>query len=179
MTRAETTILVCLLAIFLVGCKQEASPAPDPIRPVRAQALAARVVPSPRWRRAVYATHGGDYWRTLSGSRVLLGGLRRLRRREENTRDAAPTEALQIALRAFLRDLVGPEPVVHRTHAWAGTMGFTPDGLPWVGRLPGAARVAVLAGMNGHGMGWAPGLAESLVDHLAAGGPPPPFKPRR
>jgi gamma-glutamylputrescine oxidase len=154
-------------------------PAARPVRPVRAQALAARVHPAPRWRRAVYATNGGDYWRTLPGGRVLLGGLRRMRRREENTRDSAPTEVLQIALRAFLRDLVGPEALIHITHAWAGTMAFTPDGLPWVGRIPGASRVAIIAGMNGHGMGWAPALAKDLVDHLAGDAPPPHFNPAR
>ncbi len=154
-------------------------PAARPVRPVRAQALAAIVQPAPRWRRAVYATNGGDYWRTLPGGRVLLGGLRRLRRREENTRDTSPTEALQIALRAFLRDLVGPDALIQVTHAWAGTMAFTPDGLPWVGRVPGAARIALLAGLNGHGMGWGPALAKDLVDHLHDAAPPPPFKPGR
>jgi len=154
-------------------------PAARPVRPVRGQALAAQVHPSPRWRRPVYATHGGDYWRSLPGGRVLLGGLRRLRTREENTRDPNPTEVLQIALHAFLRDLVGRDAIVHVTHEWAGTMGFTPDGLPWVGRMPGAARVAIIAGMNGHGMGWAPALAKDLTDHLAGGAPPPPFDPGR
>jgi len=154
-------------------------PAAKSVRPVRAQALVAHVHPAPRWRRAVYATHGGDYWRSLPGSRVLLGGLRRIRQREENTRDANPTEVMQFALRAFLRDLVGPDTLVHVTHAWAGTMGFTRDGLPWVGRMPGTDRVAIVAGMNGHGMGWAPALAKNLVDHLADDAPPPPFSPGR
>jgi len=154
-------------------------PAAKPVRPVRAQALVAKIHPAPRWRRAVYATNGGDYWRTLPGARVLLGGLRRMRQREENTRDASPTDVLQYALSAFLRDLVGPDSLIHVTHAWAGTMAFTSNGLPWVGRLPGAKRVAVVAGMNGHGMGWAPALAKDLVDHLTDGGPPPPFIPGR
>ena len=45
---------------------------------------------------------------------------------------------------------------------WAGTMAFTPDGLPRVGPLPSAPGISVITGMNGHGMGWAPALAETL-----------------
>lgn len=136
------------------------------IRPVRAQALVAEVTPPPRWKRPVYATRGGEYWRPLPGGRVLLGGLRRIDRRRENTRDTRPTALHQRALDSYLRQLVGPEAAIQVTHRWAGTMAFTPDGLPWAGSLPGARRVHLLCGLNGHGMGWAPGLARRLVSDL-------------
>lgn len=35
---------------------------------------------------------------------------------------------------------------------WVGIMGATPDGLPWVGRVPGSQTQWLLAGFNGGGM---------------------------
>jgi len=144
-----------------------------PIRPVRAQALAARVDPPPRWTRPVYATRGGDYWRPLPAGRVLLGGLRRLAKPREATRRTTTSPRLQRALDALLRRLVGEDADVEVTHRWAGTMGFTEDGLPRVGAAAGRPRVFLFAGWNGHGMGWAPGFAEDFAAHLVDGAPSP------
>lgn len=143
-------------------------------RPVRAQALAAWVDPAPAWGRPTYATRGGEYWRRLPDGRVFLGGLRRLDARAENTGSGRPTALHQRALSAYLRRLVGRGARIEVTHRWAGTMGFTPDGAALVGRIPGRPRVHVLAGWNGHGMGWAPGAAAGLAAHLQGAGPPPP-----
>lgn len=144
-----------------------------PVRPVRAQALAACVGPPPPWTRPTYATRGGDYWRTLPGGRVLLGGLRRLAKPREATRSVATSVVLQRALDALLRRLVGPDADVRVTHRWAGTMGFTRDGLPRIGAVPGRPRVHVFAGWNGHGMGWAPGFADAFAAHLVDGAASP------
>ena len=89
------------------------------------------------------------------------------------------TRGLQSTLARMLRRLVGRDARVEITHRWAGTMGFTKDGLPRVGAAPGRPRVHVLAGWNGHGMGWAPGCADAFAAHLAGDAPPPPrpFRP--
>ena len=152
-----------------------------PIRPVRGQVLVADVDPFPPWTRPVYATRGGDYWRPLPDGRVLLGGLRRLEARRENTRSLTTTATLQRHLRRLLARLLPDGTRVRVTHTWAGTMAFTPDHLPWVGPLPGARRISLLAGLNGHGMGWAPGLAEGLAASLEgeAGAVPACFSPAR
>jgi glycine/D-amino acid oxidase-like deaminating enzyme len=144
-----------------------------PIRPVRAQALAAFVDPPPPWTRPTYATRGGDYWRPLTSGRVLLGGLRRLAKPREATRSTRPSPFLQRALDVFLHRLVGDDATVRVTHRWAGTMGFTKDGLPRIGAVAGRRGVHVFAGWNGHGMGWAPGFAEAFAAHLVDGGPSP------
>ena len=139
------------------------------LRPVRAQALAAETTRPHGFRRPVYASHGGDYWRPLGGRRLLLGGLRRLQRRRENTTSTLPSSALQAKLDDLLQELVGHDTALRVTHRWAGTMGFTPDGLPWIGPSRSARRIAVFAGWNGHGLGWAPGFAVTLAEHLADG----------
>ncbi|KAI4721287.1 FAD dependent oxidoreductase [Aureobasidium sp. EXF-10727] len=38
------------------------------------------------------------------------------------------------------------------SHEWTGIMGFSRDGLPWVGQVPEFKNVFVLAGYTGHGM---------------------------
>jgi glycine/D-amino acid oxidase-like deaminating enzyme len=151
------------------------------VRPVRAQSLAARVDPVPVWTRPTYAARGGDYWRLLPDGRVFLGGLRRIDAEEEETVSDAVNPRIHRRLDALLARLVAPGARIAVTHRWAGTMGFTPDGAPLVGAVPGREGVHLLAGWNGHGMGWAPGLAGALAASLQDRGPPPPsvFRPGR
>jgi len=52
------------------------------------------------------------------------------------------------------------------THRWAGTMGFTADGLPLVGLVPGFRRIHVCAGYTGHGLGFAVNAASALVRQM-------------
>jgi glycine/D-amino acid oxidase-like deaminating enzyme len=57
---------------------------------------------------------------------------------------------------------------VEVTHRWSGTMGFSRDGLPIVGAVPGMPGALAAAGFTGHGFGfaWLAGraLAEMLVE---------------
>lgn len=145
-------------------------PAGPSVRPVRAQMLAARVDPVPDWERPVYARRGGEYWRRLENGTVLLGGLRRIGGALEETDDARPAAPVQPALDALLRTLVGGHATIRVVARWAGTMGFTPDGLPTAGLAPGHDRVFVLGGFNGHGMGWGPGLADALAARVLGHG---------
>ena len=51
---------------------------------------------------------------------------------------------------------------------WSGIMGFSPDGLPVAGQLPGVPRAHFACGFTGHGMGY--GLRFGyLVARLALG----------
>jgi glycine/D-amino acid oxidase-like deaminating enzyme len=49
---------------------------------------------------------------------------------------------------------------------WTGIMGATPDGLPFVGEVPGRKGVWVCAGFNGHGMVLCVKSAEALVGRI-------------
>ena len=141
-------------------------PAGPAVRPVRAQMLAARVDPAPDWSWPVYANRGGDYARRLPDGTVLLGGLRRLGAREEETQDARPADPVQAGLDDLLARWCGGGARIRVLARWAGTMGFTPDGLPAAGLAPGHDRVFVLGGFTGHGMGWGPGLATALAAEI-------------
>jgi glycine/D-amino acid oxidase-like deaminating enzyme len=52
---------------------------------------------------------------------------------------------------------------------WTGIMGATPDGLPFVGQVPGKKGMWVCAGFNGHGMVLCVKSAEALVDRIVEG----------
>ena len=49
-------------------------------------------------------------------------------------------------------------------YRWAGTMGFSTDGLPFVGPVPKIDGAYFAAACNGHGMGDSLSLAKLLVD---------------
>ena len=51
-------------------------------------------------------------------------------------------------------------------HRWAGTMGFSHDALPYIGRI--AEGTFVCGGFTGHGMAFGPASAE-LVATLVRG----------
>jgi glycine/D-amino acid oxidase-like deaminating enzyme len=139
-----------------------------PIAPVRAQMLATAPFAGVAAERPTYSDRGYRYWRQLPSREVLVGGWRNLALTEEVGYDLATTETIQRHLDGHLAALGVSAPVTHR---WAGTMGFTPDGLPLVGRLrPG---LSICAGYTGHGMAFAFLGARALADHLA-GGPAPP-----
>ena len=132
------------------------------VRPVRAQMLAT--APTSRcFDVPVYADWGHGYWRQRDDGRVLLGGFRNRAPDVEVGFDAAPTGEIQAHLDGHLREL---GVVAEVTHRWAGTMGFSADGLPLLGRAPGSRRVHVCGGYTGHGMGFAFNAAASLTGLL-------------
>ncbi len=133
-----------------------------PIRPVRAQMLAsapvAALVPRP-----VYAEWGHRYWRQRDDGAVLVGGFRHRAPAAEIGYELDTTEVVQAHLEAHLHELGVTAAVTHR---WAGTMGFSEDGLPLVGLAPACRRIHVCAGYTGHGMGFAVNAARVLADRI-------------
>jgi glycine/D-amino acid oxidase-like deaminating enzyme len=112
--------------------------------------------------------HGYQYWNQLWDGRVAAGGYRNRAFEEEVGYEAVTTDRLQAHIDAHLRELGVTAPVTHR---WAGIMGFTPDGLPIVGRI--APGLYVCGGYNGAGMSLAFHCARRLAEHLtgSASGP--------
>lgn len=150
------------------------------LEPHRAQMLAARVEPAPTFPLPVYARDGHDYLRVLADGTLLLGGCRDVDPEGERTRSEIPAGAVQAALDDLL--LRWTPDASRRTVLlrWAGTMAFTPDGLPLVGPWPDAPGLYLLTGLMGHGMGWGLGLARGLAAALTSGALlPPTFLPGR
>jgi gamma-glutamylputrescine oxidase len=118
-----------------------------PVRTVRLQMLATAPLRERRWPRPVYFRAGYEYWQQLPDGRLALGGFRDLGGTEEETRSGETSAAVQQALENFLREnLSVAAPITHR---WAGSVGYTSDGLPFLGEVrPG---VWACGGYNGTG----------------------------
>ncbi|MFN3596921.1 MAG: NAD(P)/FAD-dependent oxidoreductase [Rubricoccaceae bacterium] len=124
------------------------------VRPVRAQMLATEALPKVHLRAPVYSHEGYFYLRQRADGRLLLGGARHLHADEEVGYDDATTPALQADLEAYLARHVPAAAGVPVARRWSGVMGFSPDGLPVLGEVPGLPEAVFAAGFTGHGMGY-------------------------
>ena len=138
----------------------------DVVVPARGQVLAT--APAPRiLDRSCYCDYGFEYFQQLPDGRFVLGGYRRLAVGEETTYADHTTPLIQDALDQFLARYF-PElsdmPIERR---WSGTMAFTADGLPLIGRLRRDERIAFAVAFNGHGLGLGIMVADDLLRMLA------------
>jgi gamma-glutamylputrescine oxidase len=123
------------------------------VRPVRAQMLATVPV-GPALPVPVYSHDGFYYARQTADGRVLLGGARHLHAATEVGTDDTTTPALQADLEAYLQTHIPAAAGATIERRWSGTMGFSPDGLPVLGDVPGVPGAVYAAGFTGHGMGY-------------------------
>jgi glycine/D-amino acid oxidase-like deaminating enzyme len=68
------------------------------------------------------------------------------------------------------------------THAWAGYIDSTPDGVPGIGEVPGVPGFILAAGFSGHGFGIGPGAGHLIADLAIGAEPivdPAPYRPER
>jgi glycine/D-amino acid oxidase-like deaminating enzyme len=68
------------------------------------------------------------------------------------------------------------------THAWAGFVDSTPDGVPGIGEVPGMPGFILAAGFSGHGFGIGPGAGHLIADVVTGAEPivdPVPYRPGR
>lgn len=136
------------------------------VRPVRAQMLAtARMLP--RWlTQPVYSHEGYFYLRQAETGHLLLGGARHLHVPDEVGYDDASTEALQRDLEAYLHRHFPQTRGLAVERRWSGTMGFSPDGLPVVGEVPGLPGADFACGFTGHGMGYGFRMGRLLAERV-------------
>ena len=136
------------------------------IVPVRAQCTVTEPLPTPALATCGYADYGHWYFRETFDGRFLLGGGRgQHRAQEDDTSEDRITPAVQAEIDAYRR-LHFPDVLAPVARRWAGIMGFSADGLPLVGRLPGLPQVGFALGFNGNGLALAAGVAERAVELL-------------
>ena len=107
-------------------------------------------------------THGEQFLRPLPDGRVLVGGWDR-EHASTGGRDGGGR------LERFLSRCF-PEVEVRTLDRRTEVMGFTPDGLPLLGAVPGLPHVYYAVGFGGRGLSWAFVAAEQLVDAMLNGG---------
>ena len=130
-----------LLAGFLTGR----------ITPVRGQIFATAPAP-PAFRRAMSTNWGYEYWSQRADGTIVLGGARwAVPDRDEGYYAEELNPAIQSALERFLVESFPSLAGVRVARSWSGIMGFSRDGYPFIGPLPGRPRLIVAAGFTGHG----------------------------
>ncbi len=137
------------------------------IDPVRGQMLATAPAP-PVFDCPIYADHGFDYWRQDEHGRIALGGWRNLDPDGEVGTDEVLHPVIQARMTEFLGRFAALRDVPV-THRWSGTMGFSRDGLPLVGAVPGLPGALVAAGFTGHGFGFAWVCGRALAEIVLEG----------
>jgi glycine/D-amino acid oxidase-like deaminating enzyme len=138
----------------------------------RGQMMAVEA-PGARLDCSYYANHGSEYLRQAADGRIVVGGCRTYHADREVGYEDATSEWVQRDLERFAGKMLGEFTIRVR---WAGTMGFSPDGLPIVGPVapgpgdgwsPGA--VWFCGGFTGHGMSMAHRTSEAAVGAMLDG----------
>ncbi|MEL6496900.1 MAG: FAD-binding oxidoreductase [Planctomycetota bacterium] len=121
--------------------------------PNRGQMLAIHA-PDVRLDASYYVDGGSEYIRQARDGTIVVGGMRKHFEAAERTSSDEPTAEVQAALEDFAERAVGTRGTV--VARWAGTMGFTADGLPIVEPIDvdgiDVGRVWFCGGFTGHGM---------------------------
>jgi glycine/D-amino acid oxidase-like deaminating enzyme len=139
------------------------------VSPVRAQMLGTSVASGPKINYPVYSHQGYYYLRQTGDGRLLVGGARHLHREEEVGYEDNTTLGLQNDLVRYLDTYFPKYKYQAIDNRWSGTMGFSPDGIPSIGAVPGLDGPQYwAAGFTGHGMSLGFLIGRTLAN-LAAG----------
>jgi gamma-glutamylputrescine oxidase len=139
------------------------------ISPHRGQILVTAPIPTRILNRLVYAHHGYIYFRQLPDNRFLLGGWRHEFADYEAGYMDETTIEVQSALERFMHERFPETMGIPVETRWAGTMGFSKDGIPIIGTLPENSRIAFAVGFTGHGFGLALEVSRRTVRMLIEG----------
>lgn len=146
----------------------------DKIYPTRGQILTTEAVPA-FMEGPCYANFFLDYFRQLPTGQMLIGGFRQLQKDVEKGYSDEINPIIQTALYDFLQLHIPKVQNVKITHRWSGVMGFSADGQPLIGSLPGDEKSYFLGGFTGHGLGLAFHSAKVLVNSILGLAPIPSF----
>ncbi len=161
-------------AQYVMLCTNAYSPLIDPyfigkVLPTRAQCLVTEPIDHVPVPYCGYSDYGYMYYRSTFDGRFLLGGGRQFFPEEEqDTTEDRLNHNVQGFLDKYLEKYF-PDVTAPVAQRWSGIMGFSLDGLPLVGTLPGRSRVGFAVGFTGHGLALAAATAERAVDKLLNG----------
>ncbi len=136
------------------------------VRPVRAQMLATAPVDASSMPVPVYSHEGEFYVRQLDGGAVLAGGGRHHHRSAEETDVDTTTPAVQATIERYLHTHYPWTQALPIRQRWSGIMGFSPDGRPVVGPVPGHPESVFATGFTGHGMGYGFRMGRLLAERV-------------
>jgi len=133
----------------------------SPVSPNRGQMMAIDA-PGVTLNASYYLNRGSEYIRQTLDGTIILGGKRTFREADERTSSSAVSADIQMELERYAHSLLKADFTV--LARWAGTMGFSPNGLPIIAKadeLPG--NVWFCGGLTGHGMSLGARTAQAAV----------------
>ncbi len=136
------------------------------IVPARGQILATEPV-APILPLAWGNNFDKEYGRQVPGGPIICGGFRRLDEQEglglyEERVTLPVISGIGKRLTGLFPALAG----VRVVRMWAGIMGFTPDGLPLIGRTGIMDGLTIVAGFNGGGFSWGAINGKIVADEI-------------
>lgn len=141
----------------------------DKIIPTRAQVLVTEPLENSVIEGCGYSNYGYMYYRMTFDNRFLIGGARhKFKALEEDTTEDRVNSLVQQELERYMAKHF-PDVTAPISRRWAGIMGFSLDGLPLVGTLPGKTRIGFAVGFTGHGLALSAGTVERAVNLLLHG----------
>ena len=140
------------------------------IRPRRLHMIATAPLATEHVRRPVYARYGYEYHHQLPGGQIVLGGFSDLDGEASYTAHEEANPLVHARLARYLAEDLGVDAPV--THRWVGIVGYTADGRPFAGAVPGRPGLYVMGGYCGTGnlCAWVGGRI--VADLIASGASP-------
>jgi glycine/D-amino acid oxidase-like deaminating enzyme len=156
----------------------------DKIYPVRTQLLATAPVSRPENMPACTSQYGYCAWNLDPEHRLVVEGCRWATPHLEvgETDDTRISDPVRQALLRWVGQHASRTQTTEIQQSWAARMGFTCDGLPLIGPLPGRPWAVACAGFNGREPGLAFRAARAVTTGLLEGRDPDVpecFAPRR
>lgn len=99
--------------------------------------------------RLVYARWGYEYFQQRPDGRLLIGGFSDLDGEDSYTDSDSGSPMIWERIERLIGEGLGLDAEI--THRWAGVVGYSDDGLPYVGEVPGRPGLYVAGGYSGHG----------------------------
>lgn len=137
--------------------------------PARGQILVTQPLP-PVLSTTFGTNYGKEYGRQTATGQLICGGFRRYDHDEGlgHYTEEAVAEAQRGCARC-LETLFPPLAGAKVVRGWAGTMGFTADGLPLIGPTAMADGMYLSAGYNGGGFSWNLAVGKALAGLIVNG----------
>jgi glycine/D-amino acid oxidase-like deaminating enzyme len=124
------------------------------ITPIRNQVLVTKPLQSLPLKFAITCNSGYEYLSPREDGRIVLGGMRYLAPNSDinNADDSTLHPDVSQGLRTYLQRQFPDLQDIEVDEEWAGIMGWTPDRLALVGKIPNRKDEFICAGFSGHGM---------------------------
>ena len=142
----------------------------EKIEPVRGQVIATEPAQKRIPPMAMLTNFGYEYWQQTPEGRMIVGGMRwSAEDADMGKLEEIPDPVVRRNLQNFLDSTFTNLHPLTLTHNWAGIMGFSMDGFPIIGKLPGRNTLLTAGGYTGHGMSFGFLSGKILADIIQTG----------